>query len=174
MKKILLLVGIILIISAFYIYYPRTINLDAQGLKYRLGAGSIENEQLINLHIKGKMYKSITGNKTFKGIIEFEDDGLPVPKEHRQLEVNFYRTNVGVIAYQYNLDGKPKIFVFGSIYIYKDFSKITIAVLDHEGDHGSWTGEDGIMITAPTSSRSEAIDISNELMKGSLNGYKLK
>lgn len=174
MKKILLLVGIIIIVSVFYIYYPRTINLDAQGLKYRLGAGSIGNEQLINLHINGKMYKSITGNKTFKGIIEFEDDGFPVPKEHRQLEINFQRTNVGIIKYHYNQDDKPVTFMFGSIYISKDFSKVTIAVLDHEEDSVSWTGEDGIMITSPASNRSEAIDISNELMKGTLDGHKLK
>lgn len=174
MKKVLFLVGVILIVSTFYIYYPRTINLDAQGLKYRLGAGSVGNEQLINLYIKGKMYRSLIGNKTFKGIIELEDDVIPVPRGHRQLEINFYRTNAGVITYHYDQDGKPVTFVLGSIYINKDFNKISIAVLDHEGERGSWTGEAGIMITAPTSTRSEAIDISNELMKDNLNGYKLK
>jgi|LSQX01.2.fsa_nt_gb hypothetical protein len=174
MKKILLFVGVILIICIFYIYYPRRIDLDTQGLKYRLGDGSAGNEQLINIYIKGKMYRGLTGNKTFKGIIDFEDDGIPVPKVHRQLEINFFRGYAGVIAYQYNQDGKPVIFTIGSIYTNKNFNKISIAVLDHEGSGGSWTSEDGIMITAPASSRSEAIDISNKLMKDYLNGYKMK
>jgi len=174
LKKIILIALIIISVCTIYIYYPRTVDRNFQGLIYRLGTDNVGSEKQINIIVKGKMYRSLSLSKRFKGTIECEGYEIPIPKDYN-LDIFFYKSNSGYIYY--NIDqGLSLDITFGRIYINKDFSKFTIAVIEYTDESrraGGWSGEDGLMITAPCTSRSEALDISNELMKDSLNGFVL-
>lgn len=52
---------------------------------------------------------------------------------------------------------------------------MTIAISDKENDkQGSWSSDNGSMVTAPATNRTEAIGISNEIMSKYLNGIYLE
>ncbi|MGM0884055.1 MAG: hypothetical protein ACQEXQ_23840 [Bacillota bacterium] len=180
-KLIFLAIAIIILVLSTYIaliLYPKNIQLNAQGIKYRLGEENIGSEKLININIKGKLYMSITGNKNFKGTIDIEGEDIPVPENQRELEINFYKENNGVIVYSYIENGNPKLYQYGSIFTNSDFSKVTMLVTDKvniDGNEGGvWKVENGQMISVPAKNRAESISLSNELMNEYLKGYKLK
>ncbi|WP_337100044.1 hypothetical protein [Paenibacillus sp. YIM B09110] len=179
MKKILLalavIIGISLIVYLVYVFYPKEVDLNAQGIKYQLGNQSDALEQPVTIHIMGKMYRSFSGNRTFKGTVDIEGEELPVPENQREIVINFYKGRNGVLAYPYNKDAMPYIYMVGQIYINRDFSRAAIAVLDkQQGDQGQWSGENGLMIAVPAANRSDALNISNELMNKYLDGYNLE
>lgn len=161
MKKVLLSLAIIFLLAyVFYIVYPRDINFIAKGVKYRLGNEYDGIEQTLNIQIKGKLYSSFSGDKTFKGIIEIEGEVTPVPENQRELELHFYKGLSALIIYPYNNYGKGEHFIYGYLYINRKFNKVTIAIQEgHE-----WNGKNGLMFTAPATNKSDALQISNELM----------
>lgn len=178
MKKLLL--GSIVILGMIIIYFvistfPRDIQINAEGMKYRLGNENIGKEESVRIKIDGKLYKSIAGNKTFKGIIHIEGEEIPVPENQRQLEIHFRKERYGSVVYTYIEDGKPYMFNYGTIYIDKSFSKATFTVFDRmDNNQGTWSADNGIMISVPASDRGEALGISNMLMNKYLDGYVLK
>ncbi|GAF06611.1 hypothetical protein JCM16418_581 [Paenibacillus pini JCM 16418] len=142
-------------------------------MKYQLGNNTIE--KVVNIKINGKIYSSINGNKTFKGTIDVEGENLPVPSDQRQLIINLSdKLQGGVISYAGYDQGKPFTYAYGGIFFNKNFSKATLYVYNKNDASGGWNVDDGLMISLPASTRSEALDISNELMRNSLNGYILK
>lgn len=171
MKKWIFAGMVILLAAAVYYFYPRTVDLQEQGIKYRLGAAAPSYEQPIQVHVKGKLYRRITGNRTFIGTIELEGEEMPVPPNQRKVELRFNKDNAVLLVYPYVHNAKPYIHAVGRIYFDKTFSKFTLTVLDKE--HG-WSGDNGLMITAPAANRTEALAISNALMEHSLDGYVLK
>ena len=169
----LVLLGVSMLVFVIYSYYPKDVLINTQGIKYRLG--NVEYEQSIHVLVKGKMYKSFSGNRTFRGVIELEGEDLPVPQSQRQLELHFFKEFFAVFIYPYVENGRPFHHIVGTLYLDKDFTKATITLLEKQEDQReSWNGTNGLMITAPASNRREAIDISNELMNKYLDGFRLK
>ncbi len=181
MKKIvlpsILIIGAALSIYVIMTIYPKPIQFNAQGIKYRLGDENTGLEKSINVSIKGKLYSSMTGNKTFKGTITIEGEEIPVPENQRELEIHFRKERHGGMVYFYIEDGMPYLFHYGAIYTDRTFSKVTFMVFDREKEdksRGTWNADNGLMISAPASNRVEAVRISNELMNKYLNGNILK
>ena len=190
MKK-LTVIGIIIFLTITAIvlvinFYPKEVNIDAQGIKYRLGVEHIGSEKLVNVKIEGKLYKRISGERRFKGTIDIEDEEIPVPIDQRKLEIAIASNGWGAINYPYFTSSKKdnvvdgtNIHPYGSLFINSNFSKVTILLSDQnenesDGNIGeSWNSENGYMITVPASNRGEAILLSNELMEQFLQGLIL-
>lgn len=176
-KKITAAIIISLIIFTIWYTFPKQHTTTFEGVSYQLGEeDSYEN---VVIHVDGKLQKSFTGKKTFIGTIEIEGDEMPVPPQERTLELVFEGDNRGIMSYGYvGENAEPKIYSYGLIYINRDFSEFTIAKYEKEDENdwgGNWTGDDGLMITAPATDRETALRISNDLMKGFLQeGQTLK
>lgn len=160
---------------AAYWFWPKTVDFEAQGMKYRLGEAGAAEERPLKVSIQGKLYRNLKGDRIFKGTVELEGEENPVPEEQRSLEITKFRgTDYYWLVYHYIADAKPRTFSQGNLYANGDFSKIAIALFTREGDGGHWGAEDGLMIAAPASNREEAVALSNELMREFLGGYVLK
>lgn len=156
------------IIFAFVWFYPKTININAQGLKLRLGISNVGNEQTVNVNINGKLHRDIEANRIFKGIINIEGEEIPVPLNQRELEIHISdeRYGAGDILYSYVEKIKPGLYSYGLIIPKEDFSELSILVFDKNSDgSGSWSAQDGVLIAVPASTRAEAMEISNDLLK---------
>lgn len=180
MKKtisiVLILAALAIAAGAVMYFWPKEVAMNAQGIQYRLGDDSASLEQPLNVRIEGKAYKSITGQRTFKGIIDLDMEGLdiPIPDNQRKLEISIDKHNRGMLQYSDTENGMALPHFVGELYVNKEFSKVAIALLDHEEGRGGWSGDSGAMIAAPASSRTEALEVSNALMSPALDGYTLR
>jgi len=171
--SIFLILLVAAVVLAVYVFYPKDVTINAQGIKYQLGNDALE--QPIHVTIKGKVHRSLLGDRTFKGIVELEGEELPVPQNQRQLELKFYKEFGAVIIYAYNDRGAPRFHSVGTIYFDKHFNNATIALLEKKDNTGSsWSAADGLMITVPATNRQEAVSKSNEIMGKYINGYILE
>lgn len=186
MKKwiLILVVFSLVFLSGFavYLFYPRSVHIDTQGLKYRLGTDDADQEKPVHVNVKGKIYRSIMGERQFIGTVDIEGEEIPVPAEQRKLNIPFARDHGAVLSYpyfEYRESGAvaySEIFSYGILFINKELNQVTIAVLEQDRvkRSGRWGREDGHMISAPAGSRPEAIRISNPLMERYLSGFELK
>lgn len=172
-RTLIFLILLAVVVIAIVFYFPKDVTINAQGIKYRLGNDALE--QPIHVTIKGKVHRSLLGDRTFKGIVELEGEELPVPQNQRQLELKFYKEFGAVIIYAYNDRGAPRFHSVGTIYFDKHFNNATIALLEPKENTGSsWSAADGLMITVPATNRQEAVSKSNEIMGKYINGYILE
>ncbi|OPA78703.1 hypothetical protein BVG16_12670 [Paenibacillus selenitireducens] len=182
---VITLVFTILVIVILIIYYPKEININAQGIKYGYGTEIVESEKLVNVQIEGKLYKSITGKRKFEGTIDIEGEELPVPLDQRKLTILISDEGAGVINYPYFTYRKDNgatngshTYYYGTLVINRNFTNATIFVGNHseiKDNRGTaWNSVSGQVITVPSSSRAEAIHITNELAGNYLRGLKLK
>jgi len=180
MKKFLLSASLIIIaicIIAITQIIPKSYSVTLEGVKYQLGADHKAFTSPVTIRIDGELKKSLTNVKTFNGIIDVEGENIPVPSDQRKLEIKFQENGAGPIVYSYNDNGSPVTYSYGTLYVNTDFSEVTIATSAKDAadaSKGSWTAEDGYMITAPAGDREEALKLSNELMKDFLNGKTLE
>ncbi|GAA0302151.1 hypothetical protein GGQ92_002299 [Gracilibacillus halotolerans] len=159
MKRLIVILGIaILFIITFAVWFtfPKQHNKVLEGIHYQLG--NDEEIYEVTVGIDGEIRRNLIGTKTFEGILDIEDEELPVPKDERNVTIKFDEYNRGVIVYTGFRNGVPYTHSYGSIFVNHDFTKITI-------QKGSWDGEEGYMITAPAKDYFDAKTISNELME---------
>ncbi|MFF2094027.1 hypothetical protein [Paenibacillus sp. NPDC058174] len=159
-----------------FLYIARGYEVNLEGLKYQLGQAHVQVSESALIKIEGKVKKSITGQKTFIGTIEIAGDDNPVPEKYRKLEIKLQSDDSGIIIYNYNDNGIPVMYSYGTLYTNSDFSEVTIAIFDRkeQSSSGIWTAEDGLMFSAPASSREEALAISNRRMSRVLQGTSLE
>ncbi|MGW7157896.1 hypothetical protein [Paenibacillus taichungensis] len=168
---------LMIVISVVLLFLPRTIHLDGVGVKYRLGEDNRESEQTVHIKMDGKRYLTTSGDYIFRGTIDIEDKSFPVPEDQKSLEIRFHK-GYGSMAYINFGNGKTSIFLYGTLFVDRAFSKLTIAISEEHpsGEQNSkrWSSENGLMLSMPATNRSEAIQLSNELMETYLGGYTLK
>lgn len=174
-KKLLLgffIVVIIFIAGAAYWFFPRDVALNSDGFKYRLGKENMEFGESLQVNVNGKIYRRFGGNIKFMGEIKLEGENTPAEKNRWQVDLLIHETNGKELFVR--RDGKMFPEMIGRIYINRDFSEMTITVMEeHEGGNGGgWSGGDGLMISAPATNREEALTLSNSLMADFLNGYE--
>lgn len=128
MKK-LTVIGILIILTTIAIVlvinlYPKEVNIDAQGIKYRLGKEQKGSEQLVAVKIEGKLYKRISGERRFEGTIDIEGEEIPVPPDQRKLDILIGNDGWGAITYPYFTSSKKNdvvdrtnIHPYGSLFI---------------------------------------------------------
>ena len=146
----------------------------SNGIRYQLGTENSDYIEPVSISVNGEMKKSITGVRTFTGTIDIEDEIIPVPEIARDLEIKFDEDGSGTIFYAYvDNNGMPQHYYLGDILVSDDFSELTIMVSTKDGDSSwGWNGANGTMITAPASSRDEALEISKRLMEDIMKGLK--
>jgi hypothetical protein len=178
MKRIVLLAALLAIAAAAfpaYWFWPREVDFEAQGMKYRLGSPGAPEERPLKVSIRGKLYRNLKGDLTFKGTVGLEGEDIPVPEDQRTVKITKYKgLHSYWLVYSYIEDAKPYIFSMGQLFTDDDFGRIAIQLYEHEEGGGHWDAESGLMIAAPASNREEAVALSNELMRDMLAGVVLK
>ncbi|MEE6449868.1 hypothetical protein RAH41_04755 [Gottfriedia acidiceleris] len=160
----ILLVFLVAIGFGVYYFIPKTINESINGVEYQLGSGH-DQVNSVTIKIKGKLHHSLLGKRKFVGSIDVKGANNPNPNKDRKVEIAFDQNGMGIIEYGYFKNGKPEIDSYGILFANKDFNKVTIGEFREDHSGKGWTGKDGWMITGPATNRSEALIISNELMK---------
>lgn len=150
--------------------YPRHVARVMKGVEYRVGAGH-PHIVPVTIRVHGTLRRSLTGLRTFQGILRISGASVSHPDDNRPLTIRFDSNGAGIMAYGYDLHGRPITHGAGVVFINHDMSRLTI----QEFTPGAgWTATDGLTISAPARGRSEALQISNELMKKWLKGYVLQ
>jgi len=175
-----LIVIIIGVAWMMYVKHPHTIDLELAGVKYQLGSeGAKSGTEPATVVIQGKLHTSLKGERVFKGIVQIVGEQIPVPQDQRKVEIHFSKDGWGVIAYPYFIYGErgaikdTNIFQSHSIFANKDFSQVTLLLRapDQQSDsedgnsQTAWNSENGMMLSAPASTREEALALSNKLMR---------
>ena len=166
-SSVILLI-VVMFVSAIMYTSPKKHDLSLPAVIYQLGEQNKQYEQQVTLNIKGELKKSLLGKLTFTGEIDIEGESIPVPKEKRSLVLKFDRQGQDDLFYRYNDRGAPKHFAYGSIFVNKDFTELTITKYHDEDEqykHEAWSSDSGYMISAPAYNRSEALTLSKKLMK---------
>ncbi|QOY36618.1 hypothetical protein AWH56_002780 [Anaerobacillus isosaccharinicus] len=167
-----ILLGLIIVIAIFVLwyYFPKQVDNTFEGVFYQLGSENTDFEETVSIEVYGKLHRSILGKKRFIGTIKINDEILPPSSAtENELEIIFSDNYRGHISYWLTPKGQMKGEFYGELFINNDFSKLTITKLKRrENGSAGWNGYDGLMISAPATSRTEGLKISNELMKNFL------
>lgn len=75
--------------------HARSINATIRGVNFQLGTQHINNVQPETVSVKGSLFKSLNGSRTFKGSITFEHDSITVPKESLETTIHFEKNGYG-------------------------------------------------------------------------------
>lgn len=140
---------ILLILAVCLLPLPRSLDVTHQAMLWR--CGTPKEQQLTELRLTGIYYDYLFREDAFSGSIRVE----ACPETHGDLSV------VKMGSGQYGIwseDEEALMKAFGSMFVRKDGS---VMVIVHEDGH--WDAETGLMITAPASTREEALALTNEL-----------
>ena len=175
MKRILstitMLLFIAIFVAALYVL-PKRISLSLTGVEYQLGQGETVIHP-VSLQIHGRLHGTWTGQRTFVGTISIEGARIPNPDNHHRLVIHFRPDGEGPMTYAYLDNGKPVTRTYGMMFASHNFRTLTIEEFSPQGKHKGWNSRNGFIISAPAQNRSEALRISNLLMKDTLHGFTL-
>lgn len=180
----LLLIAIVLMLGYSYFYTrDHSVDLTIHGIEYQLGTENSHHVRPESVHLKGTWSRSLKGIRTYQGTIHFASDPEPVPQEIREATVHFDQNGYGAITYGFIEttplgEVKPRTYFDGGLFANSDFSSVAFMIMEKvESDDGSsgghWNGGDGLMFAGPATTREQALNLSNELMKKHLTnpGY---
>jgi len=163
--------------AAFFLYWPRQVHLDVQGVKYRLGEANAGREELVQVKIDGEVWKDWKGAPTFSGTIDIEGSDIPLTESEQKIKINLGEgAGSRLIAYNgYHEITGPFRYIYGSLYADDPLRNVSINVFEQKEDGGSeWSSDSGLMVSAPASNRTEALEVANKLMKKDMRGEVLK
>lgn len=160
-KKYLIRAAILLpfLIGVGYLYYrtPKLVKIEYQGIYYQLGNPEMTEE--IPVVFDGYLTRGLWLEDSFQGMITIGEATL------NKVDIRLPKDGPSVILYY---DDATKDYVtYGALYT-KDIKKsftIIVHQYDKETDSDSWSSADGYMISAPAQDRTEALELSNQLMK---------
>lgn len=127
----------------------------------------------ITLNLNGTLDTSLFGKQTFTGAVTIVGSTIPNRDNGKPLEI-VLNSQAGGGQMVYWDRSSNTFYTYGSMYSNRRFNEFTIAVFQPEGKGQGWNGGNGLMLSAPAQTRTEALQISNELMKDSLFGRVLK
>lgn len=167
-KKLIIITFIITFIFLIIFYcYPRKLYSECSGIIYRLGDSNYSDDIKINLD--GYYSKGLFTGDIFEGAITIGE------KKLTKINMKFDKFKRGhLFCYDENIG---EYISYGDLFSNNRMKDFTIIVIEKDGKSkgsGSWTGKDGLMISAPANNRDEALEISNKLMKDVLGKWKLK
>jgi hypothetical protein len=171
-KTIYLFISLFIILSAAALWYsyPKQIHKTFDGVLYQIGTEN-NNVERVTIKVDGQLKKSPFGAKSFRGKIKINKEILPTAESDQEyIEINFgFAGEGGVIQnWEYNKNPLTSIglYSYGLLYIDDKFNELTIAKYDNPREQNGvmWNGDDGYVISAPASTRSEALEITNRLM----------
>jgi len=140
---------------------PKNIDLSSKGVMYGLSGDSFKP---ITLNIKGRVIKNITGDETFRGIIDIDGLEIPVPEEQRYLEAPFTHNSLPII-YVYYVDNAAYNYTAGTLFCDKKWERFTILLEDNNMLNNKALDYENIsIISAPSSNKEEGMSISKQLL----------
>jgi hypothetical protein len=130
------------------------INIMSPGLKIQLG--NSKGETTTTIKLQGTYTKSLVSGAVFSGKITIDDSVYICSKSKSTVET-------GVMVTQIK---EGKTIAFGNLFFDEAFTQFALLL-------NGWNNESGIMIIAPAVNRTEAMDISNEILKPFLESNTL-
>lgn len=144
------IVAAILLVAAICLLpLPKRINVTHEGVIWRCGAPA--EEQSTGVTVRGTYHDYLFRQDYFSGTIRVE----ALPQTHGDMSVVNMGGGQCHIWYE---DEEALMKSLGSLYVRKDGS---VLMLLHEDGH--WDGDTGLMLTAPASTREEALRLTNQL-----------
>ena len=156
-KKIFKICLVIVLLVVILILYPKRYDKEFSGIIYRLGKENQEYFERVSISFDGKLTRLPILNNKYIGDIIIGDMKIT------EITLVFDSDNSAMI-FDSNLN------TYGQIYFDNDYKSFTIAISEQIGSNSAkgWDGSNGLMISAPASSREEALNISNKVMKSKL------
>lgn len=150
------------LLGVVYLYYrtPKLVKVEYQGIYYQLGNPDMAEK--IPVVFDGYLTRGLWLEDSFRGTITIGDEIL------NKVDIRLPKDGPSVIM-DYD-EATGEYVSYGSIYT-KDMKKsFTISVFQYDKatDSDGWSSADGAMISAPAQDRKEALELSNQLMKGDL------
>ncbi|MDV2583215.1 hypothetical protein [Alkalibacillus haloalkaliphilus] len=148
-----------------------------EGLLFQVGEGNEDLEEKVTVELDGEFINHMFSDERFEGTITI--DGVTHPAETASadvLEITFVEDGFksGNVSYiDHDGDALQSI---GHLHLSDDFSELTLKML-RENIHsraeiGSWTSDDGHVISAPASDREEGLEVLNRLVSPIFDGYE--
>ncbi|GGO03655.1 hypothetical protein [Saccharibacillus kuerlensis] len=162
--------------AAYSIYWPKAVQLEAQGVKFRLGEGSGGEEHLVQVKLQGDVWRSWRGTREFVGTIEIEGETFEGKERLPKVRARFDGpSGRGFITYDYRDDTGPNLTTYGVMYVDPSFRQVAIGIFEEtEGGGQGWSSGSGLMVTAPAENRQQGLDIANRLMRDGMEGEELE
>lgn len=142
---------VFLIAAICFLPIPKDLNITQEGVLWRCGTS--EEMQITTVQVVGTYYDHPLRKGDFKGTVWVE----VLPETHGEMSVVSMGDNQYGVWYETE-DALLKS--LGGQFVRKDGS---VLVLLHEDGH--WDAENGLVLTAPASTREEAVALTNELAK---------
>ncbi|MCT4598137.1 MAG: hypothetical protein N4A50_09710 [Vallitalea sp.] len=167
-KKLMLIFGILIVVIYIIMLIPRDFNKTYEGVKYRLGdKGNITLEK-VTIEFKGEVFRDLILKEKFRGKLKINDFIIPQKECLKESFVIDFEYHNRIKIEDLNLDryaNRMKRTFYGDLYMNRSRKKLSIVVLED----GKWSSEDGLIISAPSTTREEALEITNELMRHMLD-----
>lgn len=155
---------LLLALAAIYAFscIPRTISLEHQGLRFRVGNPESDSTT-VNISIKGKMYSKLFSSPVFKGTIEL--DSVDYTKD-ATVEVAFFGDDkTGWLVYHTIVvqgdEVKPVTHSFALLWADKNFAKTVFYIF--ENTQNSSKELKNLVICTPASNRKEGMQILSDM-----------
>ncbi|WP_454190177.1 hypothetical protein [Paenibacillus sp. Marseille-Q7038] len=173
---ILMVIVVALVVYVTYLYIPKTVYIDTNGIMYR---NETENtlEKSLRVQIKGKVYREWVNKKYFRGDIQVEGQTFPVPREKASLiEIPVGFSTPTSIVYSFIWpEQEPGLYQYGSISMNDNYTEAVILVSEKREpseaeikqnveDTKGWSFDNGLMIAVPAKNREEAVALTNEIL----------
>ncbi len=165
----IIVIGVIILIAltvCVIMAIGTKIDVELDGIQFRLGTDNIEHEVSVALRFDGRYVNSFLGHN-FEGDIYI--DGHKLNENIKgKTSIPFNKYNSGPF---YDTGFDYNTVVIGMIYINDDFSKVAICINESSSEHPDskyWDSDTGFMVAAPASNREQALAISNEVMESFL------
>ncbi len=124
----------------------------------------------IKLDLHGTLHRSLFGKLAFDGTVEIDGATIANRDNGRPVTIVLNQATGGDMMYT---SWHPlALYDYGAMFANQRFNEFTI--LEFRPHGGGWNGQNGLTIAAPAHTRSQALRLSNELMRRYLDGYRLK
>lgn len=150
-KMLMGLLLLLLIAAVCLLPRPKPMNITQEGVLWRCGVP--EEARTTTVKVAGTYWDYLFGKDDFKGTVWVED----LPETHGETSIIDLGDNQYGIWYETE---DALLRAFGGQFLRKDGSVLLII---HED--GGWDADTGLMLTAPASTREEAVALTNELAK---------
>lgn len=175
----MILMGIVvaLVVYVTYLYIPKTVYIDTNGIMHRNGETENTLEKSLRVQIKGKVYREWVNKKYFRGDIQVEGQTFPVPREKASLvEIPVGFSTPTSIVYSFIWpEQEPGLYQYGSISMNDNYTEAVILVSEKREpseaeikqnvqDTKGWSFDNGLMIAVPAKNREEAVALTNEIL----------
>lgn len=159
-SHIIMIITITVFCGMLYIFpWVHKIDKTMEGLQYRIG--DTDYSENIEITVQGRYFDYLLKKDTFEGKIYVENYDFTSDGSFLTL---YFHDGYASMVYEKNANGYPVQKSMGTISCTPDFDQVLILVSEPiAADNQSWSGENGLCISAPCDTRTQAIQIAKNL-----------